>query len=44
MTDRQIITVSELNSYVKLLIDSDTVLRNIAVKGERPNRALVFFA
>lgn len=41
MTDRQIITVSELNSYVKLLIDSDTVLRNIAVKGEisnyRPN-------
>ncbi len=41
MDDRRIITVSELNGYIKLLVESDPILRNIAVKGEisnyRPN-------
>ena len=39
--DRAAITVTELNEYVKSLLDGDPLLRRIAVKGEisnyRPN-------
>jgi exodeoxyribonuclease VII large subunit len=41
LTDKHIITVSELNGYIKALVESDVILNNIAVKGEisnyRPN-------
>ena len=35
--ERRIISVSELNGVVKLLLDNDPLLRNLAVRGERSN-------
>lgn len=39
--ERSVITVTELNTYIKSLLDSDPILKKIAVKGEisnyRPN-------
>ena len=35
--ERRIISVSELNGVVKLLLDNEPLLRNLAVRGERSN-------
>ena len=35
--ERRIISVSELNGVVKLLLDNDPLLRNLAVRGELSN-------
>ena len=39
--ERAVITVTELNEYIKSLLDGDAILKKIAVKGEisnfRPN-------
>lgn len=41
MNERRTVSVSELNTYIKMLAESDPILTNIAVKGEisnyRPN-------
>ena len=35
--ERRIISVSELNGVVKLLLDNEPLLRNLAVRGELSN-------
>ena len=37
MVDKKIYSVSEINKYIKMLFESDTLLNNISIRGEITN-------
>ncbi|MEG1719412.1 MAG: exodeoxyribonuclease VII large subunit, partial [Clostridia bacterium] len=37
MEDKQVLSVSQLNKYIKFLFDNEPLLRNVYVKGEISN-------